>query len=440
MALPQGDSILILGFVKSLTLRTGEILASITLFSAVAPTHAAWPATFGDDQFLSADGPLLRDHRGAGGVVQLRGVNLGGWLEWQDWMCPMDSSKTLRDANPGHNGYDFEIRRLLAKRFGTMGAEDLISVYEDAWISARDLDNIRTLGMNAVRLTFGYDTLLNEDGSWRNDAFNRLDWLVQNAWQRGIYTIVDYHAFLPAAADQDGSVTGYWSNAAQKEETVRIWARIADHFRGNPAVAMYDLLNEPNNSAPNGKQEPSAATVCDLYDRLYRAIRGVDPDHAIAMEGLWGWEALRDPRQAGYHNVIYSLHCYHFGEKSVADNNARTDADLHAAAAMRQRWKLPCLIGEFNFFGDAGAWEYGLHAYDGAGLDWTLWTYKNKAAGDNSWGVYDTIPGKAPAVPNLVTDSADEIRAKWTAWSTRPETFALNPMLGPVLNAAGMRQ
>ena len=64
-----------------------------------------------------------------------------------------------------------------------------------------------------------------------------------------------------------------------------------------------------------------------------------------------------------------------------------------------------------------------------------MWTYKNKAGGDNSWGVYTTVPGKAPPVPNLASDMADVIRAKWKAWTTNPAVFALNPMLGPLLKA-----
>jgi endoglucanase len=407
-----------------------RIILTAALLAAAMPSGRA---AIGADGFLMADGAALHDHRGAGAAVVLRGVNLGGWLEWQDWMCPIDASKTLRDANPGHNGYDFEVRRLLARRFGPAASEQLIGTYEDAWITARDLDHIQALGMNVVRATFAYDTLLDDDGTWRPDAFQRLDWLVQAAAERGIYTVLDYHAFLPPGANQDGSANGYWSNPAQQAQTVQIWTHIAEHYRGNPAVAMYDLLNEPNNSAPNGKPEPAPATVCALYDRLYHAIRAADPDHAIAMEGLWSWTALRDPRQAGYRNVVYSLHWYHFGQKNLAENNARTDGDVRSAAKMRQTWNIPCLIGEFNLFGDPAAWRYGLRAYDAAGLNWALWTYKNKGAGTDSWGVYTTIPGKAPPVPDLTRDAAGVIQSKWRAWATNPATFALNPMLGPVL-------
>jgi endoglucanase len=284
----------------------------IFLLGAVA---CLGPAAWADDnsplldndsnKMLGAHGSEIHDHGGSGDVVVLRGVNLGGWLEWQDWMCPIDSGSSLKDNNPGHNGYDFEVRGALAKRFDAETCDSLIGSYEDAWITAKDLDNIKALGLNVVRLTLGYDTIVNQDGSWRSDCFDRLDWLVKNAWNRGIYTIIDFHAFLPP--DQDGSATGYFANSDRQNETVQIWTAIANHYKGNPAVAMYDLLNEPNNSSPPGKQKPSAQTVCDLYDQIYQAIRKVDPDHLIAMEGMWDWHTLRDPDENGYRNVVYSL-------------------------------------------------------------------------------------------------------------------------------------
>jgi hypothetical protein len=412
------------------------------MFGAASPSLTAddsvpsW-VNGGNDKMLAARGTDLRDQRGAGEVVALHGVNLGGWLEWQDWMCPMDSSGKLKDENPGHNGYDFDLRHLLVQRFGEQGADDLIGAYEDSWITTRDLDNIKALGLNAVRLTFGYDTLLHDDGSWRDDAFTRMDWLVKNAWDRGIYTVIDYHAFLPASANQDGSA--YWTNAKETDETVQIWAHIADHYKGNPAVAMYDILNEPNNSAPKGKPEPSAQTICSLYDTIDPAIRAADPDHIVAMEGLWGWKDLPNPQEAGYDNVVYSFHWYNWGAKGPADSKAGTDHDIDGLAQMRDAFTVPAFIGEFNLFGEAEGWQYALQKYNSAGLSWTIWSYKNKASDTNSWGVYTTLPGKSPPVPNLASDSAPEIREKWKAWETSDETFGLNPMLGPILKAQANR-
>ena len=407
-------------FIRSLVLAFGLLALS------GLPVLAA-------DGFLKADGRVLRDERGHGKAVQLRGANIGGWLEWQVWMCPIDSSKTLKDANPGHNGYDFEVRRLLVKRFGPEVSEELINAYLDAWITPRDLDNIKSLGLNAVRLPLSYATMLKDDGTWRPDAFRRLDAFVKSAWSRGIYTILDYHAFLPPGAEQNGSADGYWSNEAQKAETVRIWTCLAEHFKGNPGIAMYDLLNEPNNSYLKDHQGPSAATVCDLYDRFYRAIRAVDPDHVIAMEGVWDWHSLREPAKAGYQNVVYSFHWYNWNGKTTEDRRKAVDNDIQSIAKMQAAWNIPVYIGEFNLFGDKEAWKYALDQYNAQGLNWTIWTYKNKASGSNSWGLCNTIHGKIPPIPNLATDSADEIRQKWKAWSTTPETFAINPFLKSIL-------
>jgi hypothetical protein len=406
---------------------------------ALAAYALSWHGLTAADPMLGADGPVLRDGHGHGQPVQLRGVNLGGWLKFEEWMCPSDASKTLRDDNPGHNGYDVEVRRLLTTRFGAASAAQLLDAYEDTWITAVDLDHIKELGLNAVRLPFAYSTLKNLDGSWRADAFARLDWLVAQAWSRGIYTILDFHAFLPPAASQDGSASGYFADAAQQAETEQIWSRIAEHYAGNPAIAFYDLLNEPNNSylkpkAPaHAGQAPSAATVCALYDRLYHALRMVDREHAIAMEGLWDWRSLRNPAEAGYGNVVYSLHWYHWGNKKPGALNADSDHDLADALQLRTTWKVPCYVGEFNLFGDQDAWRHALAGYDAAGVSWTLWSYKAIASGDNSWGVYTTRPGKVPRIPNLATDSAEAIRSAWQGWATTSDSYALNPMLGPVL-------
>jgi hypothetical protein len=322
---------------------------------------------------------------------------------------------------------------LLKKRFGRDLADELVRTYEESWITVRDLDQIAALGLNAVRLPFGYATLLDEDGGWRKDAFVRMDWCVRECWRRGIYTIIDFHAFLPPEANQDGGAAGYWSNAEQQAETVRIWSRVAGHYRGNPAVACYDLLNEPTNSALHGQPGPGANLVCGLYDRLYHAIRKVDPEHVIAMEGVWDWKTLRDPRQAGYENVVYSFHWYNWGAKTTAERNQATDRDVAAMREMFRSWNVPAYIGEFNLFGDRDAWRHAIARYDEAGLNWTMWSYKHRDSGSNSWGLFTSLRNAVPEVPDLTTDSAATIRANWKAWATTATSYRLNPLFQGVI-------
>src|SRR5579862_5338426 len=69
------------------------------------------------DPFLKANGLNIRNGRGAGDIVPLRGANLGGWLLFENWMCPMDASG-LQDH--------YSVVTTLISRFGTNTEESLI--------------------------------------------------------------------------------------------------------------------------------------------------------------------------------------------------------------------------------------------------------------------------------------------------------------------------
>ena len=220
------------------------------------------------DPFLGAAGTELRDGHGHGNPVLLRGVNLGGWLLFEPWMTPMDSSGAKDD---------WTARDILTQRFGAETAESLLAAYEDAWMKESDFDHIAAAGFNVVRLPFWYRNVESEDGTWRADAFQRLDWCVAQAWKRGIYTILDLHGVPGGQSDGDstgrirkGPDLNFWTNEAELSRSTDIWKRVADHFKGNPAVAAYDLLNEPSGA-------PTRDALWAVYDRFYRAIRGVDP-------------------------------------------------------------------------------------------------------------------------------------------------------------------
>ena len=214
-----------------------------------------------------------------------------------------------------------------------------------------------------------------------------------------------------------------------------IWEMVAKRYRGNPAVAAYDLLNEPYGA-------PSAEALWSSYDRIYRAIREVDPDHIITVEGCWsgkidgkdvgwGWDALPPPSKFGWSNVVYQMHNYEWDWNNLDKQVASTDRQVldfanHAA------WGVPCWIGEFNPMAQPRAWDHAIRRYSAADMGWMTWTYKaTHGGGDDSWGLYNPRD-KWPDKPNIQLDSADTIRDKWSKWGTA-EAFAINPMLKQAL-------
>jgi aryl-phospho-beta-D-glucosidase BglC (GH1 family) len=375
------------------------------------------------DPFLKATGVYVRNGHGGGDIVPLRGVNIGGWLLMEGWMCPLNSTTNLPD--------NYSVIQTLDSRFGVSTETNLIATYQNTWITTNDLDNIKALGMNLIHLPVWWANFETLSGTWRSDAFSKVDWLVTNAWQRGIYTIIDLHgvpggqSVSPDTGQQN--LNQYWSNTNDQAQTALIWQNIVTHYNGNPAIAGYDLINEPIGT-------PNSAAVWSAYNTLYQAIRAIDADHIIVMQGTWGnwdWDMLPNPSTYGWTNIMYEMHEYQWDSTTdpaaieAGAANQVTDFQNH------QSWNVPDFIGEFNEF-TAGAnptsvWQYAIQQWDNNNINWSVWSYKTaQSLNPNSWGVYN--PTHWPTTPNNQTASSATISNDWSQWSTT-SAFAVNPML-----------
>jgi hypothetical protein len=68
-----------------------------------------------------------------------------------------------------------------------------------------------------------------------------------------------------------------WNYKDFQDRTVWLWEELAQHYKGNKWIAGYNPLNEPTDS----KQ----VRVVAFYERVYKAIRAIDPDHALFFDG-----------------------------------------------------------------------------------------------------------------------------------------------------------
>ena len=354
----------------------------------------------------------------SGAVVQLKGVNLGGWFIMEKWMSPLDSG-SLPDT--------YSVMQELDNRFGVATEQSLIKTYQQNWITTTDLDNIKNAGFNLVRVPvwWGQFYALNNvsNSGWRADAFTMLDWLVSNAASRGLYVIIDMHGVVGGQSTSDdtgqANQNAYWTNGSDQGNTAWMWWQIASHYNGNPAVAGYDLINEPDGA-------PSTSAVLSAYNSLYSTVRSADPTHTIFLEGTfgsWNWSMLPAPSQYGWTNVVYEMHEYQYNATAAQVQNGSTnqvnDFNNHSS------WNVPGYVGEFNDFGNgASTWQFSINAYDNGGLSWSSWAYKATAGLlPDSWGWYD--PTYWPATPNISTDSAATISSDWQQWATS-KSFGLN--------------
>ncbi|MDR1836716.1 MAG: glycoside hydrolase family 5 protein [Treponema sp.] len=384
-----------------------------------------------DDALSVDENGYLRTRKGRD--VVLRGVNFGGWMIQESWMCPVfgtDRAWANLDT----------IMAMESRGWTAADIQELFDIYQDNWITANDFDFLKAQGVNSIRIPFWYRNFMSgENGAWigddgsgidtTNPGFRRLDWAVAQAGERGMYVIFDLHG-APGGQSMDhcsGTIgrNELYTNAAYEQITVDLWKAIAARYKDEAAVAAYDLLNEPQNNGgytgTNAWAPDSARAVHEtvrIYDRLYREIRSVDMDTIIVMEGIWSMN-LPDPMYvyngplnteekysgkttAWDKNIMYSMHLY---DNSLSMINSRINELTNA----RKNWGVAVHIGEFKNDNE-GNQNYAYDRYNANKINWNMWTYKIAGANMGSWPLYQA-PRKPKADPH--TDSLDEIKQKW---------------------------
>ena len=226
-----------------------------------------------------------------------------------------------------------------------------------------------------------------------------------------MYVILDMHGAFGSqnGMDHSGEINDgkqLYYNQSNKDKTLNLWKKIAEHFKGNPAVAAYDILNEPGIKA--------AATYSlhwDFYNEIYNTIRSKDSNHIIIMESCWDADNLPRPSQYGWTNVAYEYHYYPWSAQNSSDAQ-KSYFSSKVSDIANHNYGVPTFVGEFTCFEQAEGWKAAMSTFNGQGWHWTTWSYK--VTGNSSWGIYNHNPEKV----DIYNDSADTIKNKWSAVGT----------------------
>jgi len=191
---------------------------------------------------------------------------------------------------------------------------------DDAWNTAyladlgRVLDDADAAGVKVV-LTMHQDSYSPAVG-----GFGMPDWTTRTD---GIaYRANDLPCLEPA---NQRAWQHFWEDADLRAAHVEAWLKMVETFKDKPALHGYDLLNEPCGEARPGEglgdalRRVEATQITPMLQRVTDAIRTLDTEHWIFLEGAYGLtSSLAEPGGLGpvedpTGRQIYAPHLYDLG-------------------------------------------------------------------------------------------------------------------------------
>lgn len=330
---------------------------------------------------------------------------------------------SIGELTAGLYNDDYSLTNTMTSRFGTTTTASVVGTHQDTWFTSADLDAIQATGMNFIRVPIGWNVFLNLDGSWKSNPWTKIDWVVSQAAARGIYVLIDLHT-VPGGGCPWGSCgrigpnpNGFWGSATYQNQVEDIWKKIATRYNGNPAVAGYDLINEP--LIDYDEDAADVAQKSDYYDRLYDAVRAIDADHTIFLGAFFGLDKIAPPSTYGWTNVVYEYHPYDMpNSKDWTAQNQLVTNELGALPAKLSNPGVPILYGEYSLYYNDDVWARFMAGLNASQVSWSNWSYKVKGTAEDGfayWGMY--YDDRKP-VPVINSDDAATFQSKLAQFGT----------------------
>ena len=330
--------------------------------------------------------------------ICLRGWNIGGWLNMEDFIN-------------GFVGAEHNLRAAMSRVIGKEKAQFFFNRLLDHFFTEDDVKAMAKLGANVIRIPFNYRHFERDDRPFEylEDGFKRLDQSFDWCAKHGLYVILDFHAVQgwhnPDWHSDNAHVhIMLYQHKLFQDRFTGLWKEMAKRYKNHPALAGYGLMNEPctrvhyeNYDSPEYNWDGLNA----VHRQAAQAIREVDPDHILFVEGdnfaceYDGLDVTFDD------NIVVESHNYmaptgggkpYPGEIDGLYWNrdiVATEFGMHGGTRLALKHRKPIFVGEFGtwYAGYPEAMHYRaaalddqLGVFDSAGVHWAIWTWKDIAS------------------------------------------------------------
>jgi aryl-phospho-beta-D-glucosidase BglC (GH1 family) len=323
---------------------------------------------------------------GYGNPVILKGAGLAGHLNMENFIT-------------GFSGHEYQLRQAMTEVLGQTLADHFFERMIHHWFTEQDAEFFASLGLNCIRLPFNYRHFIDDKQNPRflkPDGFKYLDRVVEICGKYNLYVILDLHS-VPGGQNQDWHCDSglsralFWEFELFQEQVINLWVAIAGRYCNNPIIAGYNPLNEP--------ADPNHIGLLNWYDRVEKAIREVDPNHILFVDGnTYAMDFSHFDRVLP--NTVYACHDYSRmgfpipGQPLYAgtdDDKARLKSQFDRKVQFMRDWNVPIWNGEFgpvypnpkdtdaaittqarlNMLGEQ------LRIYADSNVSWSIWLYKD---------------------------------------------------------------
>ena len=189
---------------------------------------------------------------------------------------------------------------------GWLSQCDYSEEHMNNFIKDEDYAVAASWGADHIRIPFDYNILENNDGSFNENGFARIDKAGENCRKNGLNIVLDLHKTAGFSFDYySESESGFFDSAEYQERFYRLWEEMARRYGKMSENVVFELLNEVTD-----------IEFMDSWNRIVREcikrIRAYAPDTMILVGSCHNNSAdmvylLDEPYDD---KVIYNMHCY----------------------------------------------------------------------------------------------------------------------------------
>lgn len=364
--------------------------------------------------------------------------------------------------------------------------------------SADDAAFLAENGFTTVRLGVIWAAVEPEPGVIDTNYLDSINQTVQTLAEHGIYSVIDMHQDnwstrfqgegAPEWATFDGGKrnpefgfpANYWLNPAEQhawdsfwdnvaapdglgiqDHYALAWQNVADYFRGNSAVAGYEVMNEPFPGSDwitttvggpfFGNQQ-----LAPMYNQVAAAIRSVDPDTPLYIEppapaaaqvgNILGVPVILGPVDDP--NTVLAFHNYCAGAPGALCTFI-SERIAHASDRYATQNDMPSNMNEFGATDKVSELTTQAQSADKRFISWAVWAYTGvgdiTTTGDKNAEALVYDPAKPPIGDNVNTSNLKTLATPYpqavsgtpTAWSYTDGTFRFSYSTAKVDGSGG---